>query len=187
MNIYTVGDSHCWHAWLKVPGVVTMTRGPMTMYRFGQSKPIVLDEVPDGSIVIFCWGEIDCRCHVNKYQPWKDTIENLVKSYIEAIRHNVEDHGHIKKTFIFNVVPPPRKGNTPENPGFPFLGTDEERLSYVKYMNELLRKGEYPLIDVYDKYADVEGFLKKELSDGHVHIADEKPLKEFIDERISRI
>lgn len=177
--IYTVGDSHCWHTWLKIPGVVTKTIGPMTLYRFGIDKPFVLDGIPEDATVCFCWGEIDCRCHINKHQPWKKTIEGLVERYIEAIRVNIKRH----KVLIFNVVPPPRKADTPENPGFPFVGTDEERLSYVRYTNELLRKSQYIFVDIYDKYADADGFLRKDMSDGHVHIADERPLIEWLKEK----
>jgi hypothetical protein len=35
--------------------------------------------------------------------------------------------------------------------------------------------------DIYDKYVDVEGFLRKDLSDGNVHIRDGVHIREFID------
>jgi len=181
--IYTVGDSHCWHAWLKIPGVITRGMGPMTMYHFGLSRVNVVEGIPEDAIVCFCWGEIDCRCHVHKYQPWQETIDKLVENYLYTIGLNAKTH---KNVWIYNVVPPPRKAKTPENPGFPFLGTDEERLAYVKYMNEKLKQGGYPFVDIYDKLCDQDGFLIAEKSDGHVHIADEKPLIEWITERMSQ-
>lgn len=169
-TIYTVGDSHCWHAWLKIPGVITKTTGPMLMHTLGLSELILVEDIPKDAIVCFCWGEIDCRCHVHKYQPWKETIDILVKNYLNVVRLNAKTH---KNIWIFNVVPPPRrKSAVSENPGFPFLGSDEERLSYVKYMNEKLRESEFPFVDVYDKYADSEGFLNMEYTDNHVHIED---------------
>lgn len=180
--IYTIGDSHSWHAWLKVPGVITKTMGPMLMHTLGVSKPILVNDIPKDASIIFCWGEIDCRCHVHKYQPWVDTIDLLVSNYIETIRLNAKINPNIS---IFNVVPPPRKKNTPENPGFPFLGSDEERKFYVQYMNKRLSESEFTFINVYDKYCDNEGFLNMDLSDGHVHIANEKYLVEWLDKNRS--
>jgi hypothetical protein len=175
--IYTVGDSHCWHAWLKIPRVITQTCGPMTMHSFGLSKVIIIDKIPKDAIVVFCWGEIDCRCHVHKYQPWQETIDILVKNYLDTIRLNAKVNPNI---WIYNVVPPPRRANTSENPGFPFLGSDEERLSYVQYINKKLKESEFFLVDIYNKYCDKDGFLNMSLSDNHVHIANEKFLAEFI-------
>ena len=101
----------------------------------------------------------------------------MVEGYLKTVSKSKETH---KNIWIYNVVPPPRKTVAVESPSFPFLGSDDERLSYVKYMNELLRKSEFTFVDVYDKYADRDGFLKMELSDGHVHIEDEKPLLEWV-------
>lgn len=172
--IYTIGDSHAWHCWLKVAGVETRQIGPMTMYRFGQSHPIVVRDIPQDSMCIFCWGEIDCRCHVHKYQPYTECIDGLVKNYIEVIKEN---QALVPNIWIFNVVPPPRRKDAiSENPAFPFLGTDEERLSYVRYMNQRLKEAWPKFIDVYEHYCDKDGFLDMPKSDYHVHIADERPL-----------
>ena len=66
------------------------------------------------------------------------------------------------------------------------MGTDEERKSYVLYFNEKIRekcieKG-YIFFDIYDKYTDENGFLRKELSDGNVHIRDGTYISKFITE-----
>lgn len=179
--IYTVGDSHCWHAWVKIPFVETRTCGPMTMYSFGIHKPIVVGGIPPEAIVCFCWGEIDCRCHVHKYQPWRQMIDELVERYFAAIDENAKIH---KNIWVYNVVPPPRRIGTQENPDFPFLGSDEERLNYVRYLNQKLNQGKYPFIDVYDQYCDKDGFLRMEVSDCHVHVEDERPLLEYIKNRL---
>jgi hypothetical protein len=183
--IYTVGDSHCWHAWCKIPFVKFLYRGPMTMYSFGLKVPIVVDEIPEDRPIIFCWGEIDCRCHVHKYQPWQETVDRLVADYLVGVTKNAERH---KNIWLFNVVPPPRRKDVPvENPDFPFLGTDAERLSYVRRMTQRLKEGPYPFVDIYDQYADPDGFLRMELSDGVVHIADEKPLIKYLEEKLNAL
>ena len=185
--IYSVGDSHCWHVWLKVPYVRVQTSGPMTMYRFGQDKPFVLTGIPEEAIVCFSWGEIDCRCHVNKFQPWQETIDELVKNYFDAIEANIKKP---ENAWIFNVVPPPRREAAIESPGFPFLGTDEERLAYVRYMNKKLSEcgsRGYTFIDVYEHYCDQDGFMIPEKSDGHVHIADEKPVIQWLERKLNEM
>ena len=171
-TIYTIGDSHAWHCWLKIKNTATYTAGPMTMFHFGNYKPIMTGKIPKDGIVCFCWGEIDCRCHVFKHPPFDQCVEALIANYLEAIKANVEGRDP-KDVWIYNVVPPPRRDPplthlSPENPGYPFLGTDQERLSFAKRMNDLLRKSPYTFVDVYDKYADKDGFLILDLSLIHI-------------------
>ena len=40
------------------------------------------------------------------------------------------------------------------------------------------------LFDIYNKYADENGFLRKDLSDGYVHINNGIYLTEFINEHL---
>ena len=104
-------------------------------------------------------------------------MDELVKNYMETIALNARTH---KNIWIYNILPPPRRSSAVENPGFPFLGSDEERLYFVRYMNRKLKESGYPFVDVYDKYADKDGFLRMELSDAHVHIENEVYLAEWI-------
>ena len=131
--------------------------------------------------VIFCFGEIDCRCHVHKHvtteKSYREIIENLVQEYIKAIEISVNTSGlTFKNVCIFNVVPPVQRHNTGENPEYPYLGSDEDRKGYVLYFNSLLKSHcsikQFVYFDVYDKYCDINGFLRKDLSDGNVHITD---------------
>jgi len=180
-TIYAIGDSHCLHAWHKIPGVVAGGMGAMTMHNFGSSRSVVVAHIPEDAVACFCWGEIDCRCHVHVHQPWKETIDTLVKNYLHTIDLNAEVH---KRIWIYNVVPPPRREGIitlQENPSFPFVGDNAARLSYVRYMNQKLKESKYPFVDVYDKYADADGFLLIPLSDCHVHISDEKYLMEWVE------
>lgn len=178
MNFFTVGDSHSWHGWMKIPGINTRSIGPMTMYRAGLQKPNVVGHIPNDGVVIFCWGEIDCRCHVHEHQPWAECIDEIVKNYAEMVRANAWTHPN---AWIYNVVPPPRRDGQSEGHGnFPFLGTNEDRLNYVLYMNERLKKTGIPFIDVYAKYSDAEGYLNPTVSDDQVHVSNEKPLIEWM-------
>jgi hypothetical protein len=176
--IYTFGDSHANFGWQSIPNVKITTFGPRTMHTFGKERQNFAAEVPPGSIVVFCFGEVDCRCHVKKHQPWHETIDRLVEDYLQAVAVNAAVD---KETWIFNVPPPPRKKGAIEFSQFPFEGTDEERLAYANYMNDRLRAGPFPFIDVYSRYADEQGFLRMDLSDGHVHITDDRFLREWLE------
>ena len=75
-----------------------------------------------------------------------------------------------------------------EDPAFPFLGSDAERLHYVCYMNERLRAGcrarGLVFVDVYTDYSDVDGFLDPQLSDGKIHIRNPRPLTRFLERHL---
>lgn len=155
-----------------------MTRGPMTMYGVGRDRPNYIDEIPDDeAVVILAWGEVDCRCFIHDHQPAMEEIERVVAAYLDAVRAMQRPGISI---MLFNIVPPPKSENcfeTYDGKGFPFVGSNEQRLSYVKKMNEELKKSEFPVIDVYDHYADEEGFMR----DGNVHVTEPAPLIEWME------
>ncbi len=76
------------------------------------------------------------------------------------------------------------QNNKEKFPVYPILGTDEERKTYFLYFNEKLKEKciqyNYIFFDIYNKYCDDEGFLKKELSDNGIHIGNGIYITEFI-------
>lgn len=196
MTIHTFGDSHAsniYSGWKDCDGVISHHLGPVLCYSFGKEKLFRCDisnfDIKNNDSVVFCFGEIDCRCHVNKHITYKKTfdiiINEIVCNYADAIKINIENcKVKLKTICIYNVVPPVNSYNTSENKVYPFLGSDDERKSYVLYFNKRLKEicEEYGWIffDIYDFYTDTNGFLNKELSDGGVHIKNGRFLKEFI-------
>lgn len=178
--IHTMGDSHAGCGWSKIPGVLTHIVGAVLMNSLGIKKPIITKNIPDDVIICFCFGEIDCRCHIHKYPPYDKTIDYIVRRYIEFIDLNMVGK---KEAWIYNVVPPSRSSYVQRKSQFPFVGTDEERLTYTKYMNEKLRGSKYTFVDVYDKYADSEGFLNQELAMHGIHIKDNRYLLEWVENK----
>jgi hypothetical protein len=190
MSIHTIGDSHSYSGWT---GVINHHLGPVLCYTFGKEKLGRCDirnyHIKDGDTIVFTFGEIDCRCHIHKHiteaTTYKDIINDLVENYLEAIELNVSiSKIKLKNICAFNVVPPVQRKNTPENPEYPYLGTDDERKKYTLYFNETLKdkckqKG-YIFIDVYNHYIDENGFLKKDLSDGNVHISNGVYIMDFM-------
>ena len=191
MSIHTFGDSHSSRGWSN--NIQTHEIGPLLCYSFGKEKLDRCDirryKICDGDTIIFCLGEIDCRCHIHKHITnkitYKDIINNTVDNYFEAIELNVTTSRlNLKNVCVYNVVPPIKKEGMWENQSFPFLGTDEERKMYVLYFNAKLKQKcserGYVFFDVYEHYVDSDGFLIKEKSDGNVHIWDGVHIREFI-------
>ena len=208
MSIHTIGDSHSDGSWngivkpTKNLGSVTDKEinpstegadsnlhrckhhiGPCLCYSFGKEKLDRCDirnfNIKDGDTIIFCFGEIDCRCHIHKHITdtisYKNIIKSIVSNYFDAIILNMMTSDiRLKNVCVFNVVPPVQRANTLENPEYPYFGSDEERRKYVLYFNKKLKQRcihhGFILFDVYDKYIDENGFLRKDLSDGNVHI-----------------
>ena len=192
MSIHTIGDSHSKHGW---SGIISHYLGPVLCYSFGEEKLNRCDirnfNITDGDTIIFCLGEIDCRCHINKHitetTTYQDIINNIVDNYFEAIALNVFiSQIKLKNVCVYNVVPPIEKYNTLGNPEYPYLGTDEERKQYTLYFNKKLKEKciekEYIFFDVYNNYIDENGFLRKDLSDGIVHISNGVYINNFINE-----
>ncbi len=195
MPIHTIGDSHSTNGWTDV---IKHHLGPILCYSFGKEKLNRCDirklNIENGDTIIFCFGEIDCRCHIHKHitdtNSYRNIIDNIVDNYFEAIELNANTSQlKLKNICVYNVVPPVSKHNTSEHPDYPYLGTDDERKKYVLYFNEKLKEKclikNYIFFDVYDKYADNNGFLRKDLSDSNVHIRNSVHTQNFIKEYLT--
>ena len=191
MTIHTIGDSHSttthgsWPDW-----VVNHHLGPLLCYSFGnRENDISTCGVQDGDTVIFALGEIDCRCHVHKHvncaTTYEDVIDGLIDNYVNAIKRAVQNLN--VRVGIYNVVPPSKKGTILYDPHDIFrpIGTDEQRQKYVLYFNSKLKEkcadNGFIFFDIYDKYTDEEGFLRRDLSDGNVHIGKGTFIREFLE------
>lgn len=148
--------------------------------------------INNGDSLVFCFGEIDCRCHIHKHisfnKSYNVIIDEIVNNYCEAIKVNVNNcKFELKNICIYNVVPPVEKDNTEENLEYPFIGSDEERKMYVLYFNKCLKEKcaimNWLFFDIYDNYIDTNGFLNKRLSDNNVHIENGKYLQAFINDK----
>jgi hypothetical protein len=192
MPIHTIGDSHAISGW---SGIIYHHLGPVLCYSFGKEQLQRCDirnfNIKDGDTIVFCFGEIDCRCHVHKHITdtctFQDIINNIVDKYFEAIKLNIyTSEIKLKQVCVYNVVPPIQKYNTLENPEYPYLGNDEQRKSYSLYFNKKLKEkcaeNKYIFFDIYNNYIDENGFLKKCFSDDNVHIKNGIYIDDFINE-----
>ena len=190
MSIHTIGDSHSNAGW---SGIINHHLGQVLCYSFGKEKLNRCDirnfNINDGDTIVFCLGEIDCRCHVHKHitdaLTYQVIIDNIVENYFEAIKLNISiSQIKLKNICVYNIVPPIEKYNTSENHNYPYLGTDEERKQYTLYFNKKIKEKciekNYTFFDIYNNYIDENGFLRKDLSDGNVHIGNGIYINNFI-------
>ena len=194
MSIHTFGDSHSSNiisGWNK--NIKSHHLGPILCYSFGKDHLKRCDirnyNIKNNDTLIFCFGELDCRCHVNKHITneitYQTIIENLIENYVNAIKKNISKVNiKLKNICIYNVVPPIKKENIYRDSKYPCIGTNEERKSYVLYFNQLAKQkcieNDWIFFDIYDKYTTKDGFLEHKYSDGNIHIYDGKYINEFI-------
>ena len=194
ITIHTIGDSHAKIPWenirIKDFEINTNRLGPRLMFTVGENPDIISlknFKIKKKDIIIFCFGEIDCRCHVwkHKNRGYKTVIDSLVKNYISSIILATKKVNKTK-VFIHSVVPAIRKEQHLNNevPELPFLGNDKTRKSYVLYMNRVLKNScamnGFNFFDIYDFYTDSDGYLDYELSDKNVHIGNHKYIEKYI-------
>lgn len=193
MTVFTIGDSHSRFGW-NMERVCNHYMGSVlchTIARDGSRRCDLrrIKGLEDGDVVIFCFGEIDVRCHVHKHIlpecSFQQVIQHLVERYLKSISEIVSSsQKKCLRVGVYNIVPPSRKSITHENIHYPYNGTDEDRKAYTLYFNERLREEckayDFTFVDIYDHYTDKEGFLNPVLSDGSIHISDGRFLDEFL-------
>ena len=146
MSIHTFGDSHASNiisGWKHCDNIKGHHLGPVLRYSFGKEIlnrcNIEKFDIKDNDSVVFCFGEIDCRCHIHKHitnvKSYKMIIDEIVNNYIHAIKINLENcKVKLKNICIYNVVPPIQKYNTFENPEYPYLGTLMKKEKVIYYI-----------------------------------------------------
>jgi hypothetical protein len=192
MTIFTFGDSHSVHPFDKLAYVNRNTIGAVLAHSIGRDRLARLDlrkfPVEDDDIVIFCFGEIDCRCHIHKYVTEETSYQSIIKktvdSYFEGLR-DIVSHFNKLNVYVYNVIPPIEVDSTVwNNPKYPFLGTNEDRKNYARYFNECISANcqsyGYGFFDIFDKYTDSNGYLIRSESDNFVHIINAHHHNEFM-------
>lgn len=148
-----------------------------TMHRFGRDKLKFLNiqnhGVQENDIIVFDFGEIDARGHVGKQRDTKnrnldEIINTLIKRYIEAINLNLQKYRNLH-CVIVSITPPSNQKS-----GLIKWGTLEDRINITKKMNAKLHyeclKNNFIFLDIYDLFANDNGVMIPEKSDGGAHI-----------------
>lgn len=187
--LHTVGDSHAsskhgpWT--FTLPGIQLSIHhlGPRLAHSFARDSDAMVNlaamGVIPGDIVCFCFGEIDCRCHVSKYAATgtdadiREVVDTLVAGYMRAI-HSVTSKVPGIRVMVLSITP-----TVPQHvpsPGFVFVGTEAQRRAATKAFNAALAVQTqiygYDFVDIHDKVCGPDGNLVPSLSDGNCHLRD---------------
>ena len=183
--IYLYGDSHT-NAFNNLQiSYVNRHQSSITMFRIGRDNQIInfnTDTNSANSVVCITYGEIDCRCHIqrqiNQGRVKEDICQELVTKYMNTIKTTITNY---KAIIVVAIIPTTNQQvferiHGPITHEFPFVGTNEERVEYTAYMNTLLEKSclehGYIFFNPYAYYTDEQGYLRFDLSDTIVHIKD---------------
>ncbi len=191
MNIIHIfGDSHANFNFSKIKysNVKNNYKNSITMHRVGRDKKKFINfnsySINDNDIIIYQFGEVDCRCHIGKQlllnRNLEEVINELVINYIDSIKINMDGYNNLK--IIICNVPPTMNQQYFENiygpitHEFPFIGTNLERANYTIKVNEMLKnkceENNFIFLDYYNFYKNENGTIKTELTDNICHIVE---------------
>lgn len=195
-SVHVIGDSHSGE-FANIEGCVIHYLGPRTMHRVGRDGLEVLDfkslGIQENETVILAFGEIDARCHIGKQRDLhqrdlNEIIDTLLKNYFNTIFKNLSQYQHLN-ILTYTVTPPVIVAWNPEYESY---GEPEDRVLISKLLNQRLIEMSssfgFGTIDVYDDYANPDGTLIEEQSDGSLHIRTScnQAIKEKLRECINR-
>jgi hypothetical protein len=175
--VHIFGDSHSW-ALERVPRSVLHDLPGTTMFRVGRDRAWFLERTRRRrgrhSALLLTFGEIDVRVHIREVagETGRDAsavIDELATRYLDAVATGSEG-----RSVAICAVSPPADNEMAASGDLPAVGTVEDRLALTRAMNEALERGcaarGFLFCDPYRAYADPRGCLRRQLSDGNVHI-----------------
>lgn len=156
--------------------------GPRTMHRIGRDGlsgfNIFHYGVTEEDIAVFIFGEIDVRVHIGKQKDhMKRDLDEVIKTLTSNYIHTIIDNKNLfnNVTFIIMSVMPPAPNHVSDSKEYPVYGDVQDRVLIAKKINTQLEalafKNGFLFLDIYPLYADAQGILREELSDGGVHAA----------------
>lgn len=197
-KIFGVGDSHSGNFNGLSDNIRDLQLGPITLYQIskeyreqfrtdikGLFKYDIKEEINTKDILLmYCIGEIDIRCN------WDKQINKLGKNEDELIKNLIDEVFitilPLHKPFGFqSIVPAVRKEHILiGDKNFPVKGSNKDRVRWVKKTNAYLKQkcleNNCVFFDIWDLYADKDGHIRLDLSDGGVHVLN----RQFIGSQI---
>ncbi len=196
---FSIGDSHSMFTFRDIPGIVNVALGPVTMHRVGRDgldrfslfrkESWIWPErvLKHGDSIYFSFGEIDCRCHIEKERQKGRSLDDIVTTladlYVRAIVQVRRDGiGY----WVVSVTPPAYQKYLRFFHSFSPVGSDENRALYTEALNEKLKyfaaQNGIAYLDIYSLYADDKKMMRYELSDTRVHVGETKPVQDLLDQ-----
>ena len=185
--IHCIGDSHVYlfsgvdmiAGNDVLPYFKTYRLGPHTAYnailRRNLIERIIMNEVRQGDLIMFCFGEIDCRAHLIKQselqkKPLKDVVTDCVDRYFKIFE--------IAKQYGFSLIAwnvPPSSLEDIEYGEYSTYGSCKQRNETTQLFNELLKKRceKYGVIflSIFDKLIDTDGLTNTSYYLDQIHLS----------------
>uniref|UniRef100_A0A7S4INA9 SGNH hydrolase-type esterase domain-containing protein n=1 Tax=Odontella aurita TaxID=265563 RepID=A0A7S4INA9_9STRA len=154
----------------------------------------------EGEAVLFSYGEIDVRCHVERLSSEREcdyaaVIRSLVEQYMNRIVGYLSEFGNDPPAAaVVLAIPPPSDRN--ENPRVPYYGKLSERVVISRLFNRLLEEAcgarRNPNVHFFHPFAGFtgeDGSLDHNYSDGHIHIRSQccRPIHHQLTALLERI
>lgn len=133
----------------------------------------LLNIIPQKSILLFCFGEIDIRCHLIKQSkkqsiPLSLLVEECVNRYLVFVKE-------VKQMGFEVILLGPIPTTNTFDPDYPYFGTMEERNSCTKLFNGILQKKsiqfEIDYICINKYLVDHNGQTKTEFFFDTIHLS----------------
>jgi hypothetical protein len=192
-KIHVIGDSHT-EEFKGLQYCHLHHLGPITMHRVGRDGLTILNfrtlKVKEGDLVVLVFGEIDARCHIGKQRdlkgrPLDEIIDTLVRNYLLTIQYNQATYKKVS-AIVYTITPPTEQIYSSD---FPFYGSLLDRVEITQKLNsklhELAPHFNIVVLDVYEDYADANGVLIPELSDGTVHLKILNPIQKKLEQLVN--
>ena len=192
--IYSIGDSHAEFSFRNIPEISRKATGALTLKRVGNAEDNELLKIIEklnpqpNDMVIFCFGEIDIRCHVKPLLDHRSgiTLESLLTEWVDNYIHKIETLNMNGALRIISSVVPPVKKDAPgiHHSSYPVMGSDEERVLYTQKINELFLKKcqekNWLFLDICSKYKNEAGMLDVINPRDTMHITNTEKVRELL-------
>lgn len=178
--VHIFGDSHT-RFYTAMPEAIVHHIELVTMHRAGRDRAFFLRKMRwrmgRHATIALVFGEIDVRVHIGRIAEQTGTeasaiIDDVVRRFLDA----ADRHRHGRRLLVVGLVPPGRLSHG-FDPVHPDWRTAPERLPLTHLMNAALRRTcserGFTFVACPDVYADAEGLLRPELSDGSIHIGED--------------
>ena len=126
---------------------------------------ILENEIPIGSRVMFCFGEIDCRYHIfnqarEQNREFEEIVDDCVQHYFDFIKE-VKAKGY--EVLVWAVIPSARDFGY-YDPFYPRMGTCAERNELTRCFNgklkNLLDSESIKMISIFNQLVDDENVTR---------------------------
>lgn len=180
---HVIGDSHT--LCFQHESFIIHHIGPATAYRLNFEKSTIKSREKVLEIInkiyknipiniLFVFGELDTRIHINKISNEKNiskslVIDETIKSYMNFLKF-IKKEFPLISVYVFNILPQGEEGNRYK---FPFYANRQTRSKIAEEMNKKLKKSssenKFKYIYIYDKLIDKDGNRIKKYVFDEVH------------------